>query len=173
MDFFAQKEYLMEKRHSVFLLLLLSISFLSMTGCDQTKRTLGLVRERPDEFTVLDHPPLSMPPGVGLKPPQRDALSPHSSQPRLQAKELLLDKSGPEHQHNISPIEEALLKGAKVEESLKSIREVVNNEAKVKKAGKSTIQNIIYWEGKPTGEVIDPQEEYKKLYNKEAPGPLN
>ena len=57
------------KKNNFLVLALFSIIVVVTTGCSQTKKSLGLERERPDEFTVLDHPPLSMPPGIGLKPP--------------------------------------------------------------------------------------------------------
>lgn len=146
---------------------------MAITGCSQTKKSLGLERERPDEFTVLDHPPLSMPPGIGLKPPQTGTSSPHPHNTHLEAKELLIKQSHGVQPQGASLAEQALLQGAKVEESPSNIRQIVNQEAKVSKPGEQAIKKIIFWEGKPVGDVIDPHDEYKKLHNKEAPGPLN
>lgn len=161
----------MNKKHNFLFLTLLSTSLFILAGCSQTKKSLGLERMQPDEFTVLDHPPLSMPPGVGLKPPVTGASASHSHNTHQQAKELLIKQ--PLASQTASLTEQALLKSAKTEESHPDIRQTVNQEAKVSKPGEQAIKKIIFWEGKPTGDVIDPQEEYKKLHDKEAPGPLN
>ncbi|AIL12408.1 hypothetical protein IM40_00945 [Candidatus Paracaedimonas acanthamoebae] len=163
----------MNKKYDFLFLALLSTSLLAMSGCSQTKKSLGLERMQPDEFTVLDHPPLSMPPGIGLKPPQTRASTTHPHNTQLQAKELLIKQPHATEAHTASLAEQALLQGAKTEESHPNIRQTVNQEAKVLKPGEQTIKKIIFWEGKPGGDIIDPQEEYKKLYNKDAPGPLN
>ncbi len=162
------------KKNNFLILVLLNIILVITTGCSQTKRSLGLERERPDEFTVLDHPPLSMPPGIGLKPPQSNGGIDTNQNTQIQAKELL-KTSSPQSMENYStsPIEQALLRGAKTEDTHLEIRQTVNQEAKVSKPGEKAIKKIIFWEGKPAGDVIDPQEEYKKLHNKDAPGPLN
>ncbi|MBN9412437.1 MAG: DUF3035 domain-containing protein [Candidatus Paracaedimonas acanthamoebae] len=163
----------MNKKYDFLFLALLSTSLLVISGCSQTKKSLGLERMQPDEFTVLDHPPLSMPPGIGLTPPQTGASAKHPQNTHLQAKELLIKQSLTTEISSVSPAEQALLNSAKIEESHPNIRQTVNQEAKVSKPGEQTIKKIIFWEGKPSGDVIDPQEEYKKLHNKDAPGPLN
>ncbi len=162
------------KKNNFLVLALFSVILVATTGCSQTKKSLGLERDRPDEFTVLDHPPLSMPPGIGLKPPHPKEAGIASQNTHVQAKELLKTSSSQEIQNfNTSPIEQDLLRGAKTEDTHPGIRETVNQEAKVSKPGEKAIKKIIFWEGKPAGDVIDPQEEYKKLHNKDAPGPLN
>ncbi len=161
----------MDKKHNFLFLTLLSIPLMTLTGCSQTKKSLGLERMQPDEFTVLDHPPLSMPPGVGLKPPITGSPTVHSHNTHQQAKELLIKQ--PLASQTASPAEQALLKTARIEESHPDIRQTINQEAKISKPGEQALKKIIFWEDKPGGDVIDPQEEYKKLHNKEAPGPLN
>lgn len=163
----------MNKKYNFLFFTLLSTSLLAMSGCSQAKKSLGLERMQPDEFTVLDHPPLSMPPGIGLKPPVTGASTTHAHDTQRQAKELLTKQSHATQSTNTSLAEKALLQAAKVEESHPSIRQTVNQEAKISKPGEQTIKKIIFWEGKPAGDVIDPQEEYKKLHDKDAPGPLN
>jgi len=163
----------MNKKNNFLVLALFSIIVVATTGCSQTKKSLGLERTQPDEFTVLDHPPLSMPPGIGLKPPVTGDSATYSHKTQLQAKELLIKQPVATETHNASLAEQALLQAAKTEESHPNIRQAVNQEAKVSKPGEQAIKKIIFWEGKPAGDVIDPQEEYKKLHDKDAPGPLN
>ncbi|MBM3507404.1 MAG: DUF3035 domain-containing protein, partial [Alphaproteobacteria bacterium] len=38
-------------------------------GCSNVRESLGLVRQSPDEFTVVTKSPLVLPPDFGLRPP--------------------------------------------------------------------------------------------------------
>jgi hypothetical protein len=56
------------KRVLISLPLILASFFIA--SCDnETKRSLGIIRKTPDEYTVLKHPPLSVPPSFELNPP--------------------------------------------------------------------------------------------------------
>jgi hypothetical protein len=56
------------KRILISLPLILASFFIA--SCDnETKRSLGIIRKTPDEYTVLKHPPLSVPPSFELNPP--------------------------------------------------------------------------------------------------------
>ena len=63
-----------------------------LTSCEQTQDMFGFQRTEPDEFTVLEHPPLSVPPSLHLKPP---APSQHgkNQDPHRKAKTVLLKTS--------------------------------------------------------------------------------
>lgn len=45
------------------------VAALSLSGCDSVRHTLGLDHYQPDEFNIVDHPPLSMPKDYNLRPP--------------------------------------------------------------------------------------------------------
>lgn len=54
----------------IFILLPLLAASFFIASCDNaTKRSLGIVRKTPDEYAVLKHPPLSVPPSFELNPP--------------------------------------------------------------------------------------------------------
>ncbi len=54
----------------IFILLPLLAASFFIASCDnETKRSLGIVRKTPDEYAVLKHPPLSVPPSFELNPP--------------------------------------------------------------------------------------------------------
>ena len=42
-------------------LMTLTIASVLLTGCDTTKNAFGLSRSQPDEFSVADNPPLTIP----------------------------------------------------------------------------------------------------------------
>lgn len=57
-----------------FFALFLAIPMLFLASCDnETKRSLGIVRNTPDEYAVIKHPPLSVPPSFELNPPEENA----------------------------------------------------------------------------------------------------
>lgn len=58
-------------------LLVIPLVLATLTACSDVRESLGLGRSPPDEFAVIDRPPLSMPPDFGLRPPKPGA-------PRLQ-----------------------------------------------------------------------------------------
>src|ERR1700736_6064630 len=66
-----------------------------LTGCGDSSlsRTFGLVRDTPDEFTVVTRAPLSMPPDFSLRPPQPGAPRPQDLSARAQAESALVPES--------------------------------------------------------------------------------
>src|SRR5205085_2157135 len=74
--------------------LMLSAAGLVLAGCgDSVTRTLGLVRDAPDEFTVTTRAPLAMPPSFELPPPQPGAPRPQERPERVQAEEALVPQT--------------------------------------------------------------------------------
>jgi hypothetical protein len=71
-------------------LLLVFGAALILSSCgDSTKRALGLVRQSPDEFTVVKRAPLSQPPDFRLRPPRPGAEQPGVATPREQARQVI------------------------------------------------------------------------------------
>ena len=68
---------------------------LSLSGCDSFRNTLGLDHYQPNEFAVLEHPPLSMPKDYNLRPPSENAPTTQASNVSTQqAQQVLVGKSG-------------------------------------------------------------------------------
>lgn len=57
-------------KHIFYTASLLVIGGLSLGACSGTKETLGLNKAIPDEFKVVRHAPLEMPPNYALRPPE-------------------------------------------------------------------------------------------------------
>ncbi len=73
-----------------YCLILSMLAVISLTACETVKETAGLNRKSPDEFMVVKHPPLTVPPDFELRPPKstvRGAAEP--KEPASEAKELL------------------------------------------------------------------------------------
>jgi hypothetical protein len=74
--------------------LLCSASALSMTGCTDVKRAIGLEQNPPDEFAVESRAPLEMPPDFDLRPPQPGASRPQEKSPDKLARQVI-EQAGP------------------------------------------------------------------------------
>ena len=70
------------------LVLMLALA-ISVGGCSQAKKQLGLKRQVPDEFAVVKRAPLSMPPDYKLAPPQPGAPRPQEQAPYEAAKDVV------------------------------------------------------------------------------------
>jgi hypothetical protein len=74
--------------------LLPALALLLLVGCgENTARTLGFIRDAPDEFRVTTRAPLSMPPDMagGLPPPRPGAPRPMERSARDEAEAVRLD----------------------------------------------------------------------------------
>lgn len=70
-------------------ILFMALAALLLAGCaDKVKKTLGMERTAPDEFSVVERAPLTLPPDFNLMPPQDGADIPVSGD--AVAKELVL-----------------------------------------------------------------------------------
>lgn len=141
---------------------------LMLTSCDQARRGLGLDRSEPDEFTVCDRPPLSMPPTIDLRPPvsQRSGEAEEKVM-RKKAEKLVLKTQ--DSSRNPSAAEAKLLQKANAGQRQSNIREIVNGEAKAAQPEEELVQKILFWQKpKPEGDVIDPVKEKAKLIQQET-----
>lgn len=154
-------------------LLIILTSTLLLGGCQRTKETLGLGRETPDEFTVLDRPPLTVPPAIGLRPPldKTEETPYHSHNPKEEAQKALFKNKNPRLHTHRSKIEGMLLDQAHAEGAESGIRTIVNEESKVKNGYSKVVQDLLFWQkNKKKGDVINPVEENKKYNGKGLPG---
>lgn len=71
-----------------------SVSSLSLSGCTDLKRSIGLEKTSPDEFAVESRAPLTMPPDFDLRPPQPGAARPQEKSSDQQARQLI-EQAGP------------------------------------------------------------------------------
>ena len=58
-----------------------------LSACGETREALGLTRSSPDEFAVVDRPPLAIPPDYTLRPPQPGAPRPQEMATSKQAEQ--------------------------------------------------------------------------------------
>lgn len=152
---------------------------LSLAGCAQTRRVLGMEKQTPDEFAVVTRAPLTLPPDYGLRPPSPGAQRPQEIVPREQARRILLGNIGapsaPAKGSNTDGLtrgEQALLSRANALNADPLIRQTVNLESRsLASADDGFLQKIIFWQDpeKP-GLVVDADKESRRLREAAALG---
>ena len=165
------------------LFLVIALTFL--TACEETKRALGQTKEAPDEFTVYQRAPLSLPPNYGLRPPAPGAQRPQSVNPRDRAKKALgvpvsvADRSTAGQQQNLSKLskgERAMLNLTGAVEADPDIRNLVDKDTrKLFEENKSFTDQLVFWKKKGEfGLAVDPAKERQRIQEAQALGkPLN
>ena len=156
-----------------------------LTACEETKRALGQTKESPDEFTVYQRAPLSLPPDYGLSPPSPGAQRPQTVNPRDRVKKALgvpvktADRSTAGQQQNLSKLsqgERAVLSLTGATQVDPGIRNLVNKDtARLFEEDKSLTDKLVFWQRKEKfGTAVDPVKERKRIHEALALGkPLN
>jgi hypothetical protein len=144
-----------------------------LSGCGDTSltRTFGLVRDTPDEFTVVTRAPLSMPPDYTLRPPQPGAPRPQDQSDRAQAESALVPEAilGGTHA-GMTPGQLALVRDAGGPPPA-DIRQRVDQEARLDTSNDSFIDKVLYWRKPDTQKaVVDPNAEAARLKTNAALG---
>lgn len=146
---------------------------LALGGCEGTANALGLGRNPPDEFAVVDRPPLSLPPNYDLRPPRPGAPRPQEVQMPDRASQTLFGSSagkgsflaGKTDSTDESDGEKALLTAASASNATSNIREVIDREATQKVSGSRHLIDDVLWWNNPSASntVVDPEAEAKRL----------
>lgn len=153
------------KRISLFLLPLI------LAGCGETREMLGLNRNMPDEFVVVDRAPLVVPPDFALRPPQPGAPRPQEAAPSSQAETVVLGEAGaaPSAPSNL---EQQVLTTAGADKSSKDIRKLVDEEsAEHVGASRHLVDDLLWWRKKETdSNVVNAAGEAERLRKNQAQG---
>lgn len=150
-----------------FAFALMSVSLLA--ACSTAKQELGLTRQSPDEFSVIERAPLSLPPDYTLRPPRSGgpaaatALSAES-----QARRVVL---GSEAEAITAPSSatEMLLQKAGATQPQPGIRATLDKETSVLSTQNRTVsEKLLFWDkdnasNVPPAEKLDPQTEAQRL----------
>ncbi len=167
-------------RHYITPLFLLNI-LAFLTACEETKRALGQTKEAPDEFTVYQRAPLSLPPNYGLRPPSPGAARPQTVNPRDRAKKALgvpvraADRATAGQQQNLSRLsrgERAIINLTGATNANPRIRSLVEKDtARLFEEDKSLTDKLVFWHRKDKfGTVVDPVKERRRIHEAQALG---
>lgn len=153
----------------------LMLAALALSGCTGIGNALGIGKSSPDEFAVVRHAALAVPPNFDLRPPTPGAPRPQEQLTREEARIKLLGTAGDAPDQAASqgarlleqtPAERALLSQTGAGEVPINIREVVRIEsAALGVQDRSFTDSLIFWKkpGAPEGEVLDAAKEAERL----------
>lgn len=163
---------------------------LSLAGCGESGSVFGFDRSGPDEFTVVRHAPLSVPPDVKLRPPRDGETQEARNESTERARSSLLAAGGaPEETEQVlqaraaqtgqSLGQLALARRAGAYYGVEpDIRRIVDEETtKLAMTDESFMRKLVFWKDNtepPPGTVLDAGKEARRLQENEALGkPLN
>jgi Protein of unknown function (DUF3035) len=160
---------------------LAAVGALALGGCSAFENLGGGKKISPDEFKIVSHSPLTMPPNAELRPPRPGEPRPQETTPADQAKEALSPSlAGRVQQQANTPragqpgdaSEQALVAKATVGGTDPNIRSQVNRDTRtLAEKDNGFIDSLIFWQDKPTpGVVVDPEKEQQRLREAQATG---
>lgn len=171
------------KRSTHFLMLGATMASLALGGCSAFENLGGGKKISPDEFKIVSHSPLTMPPNAELRPPRPGEPRPQEVSPADQAKEALSPALAGRTQQRVTGAGAGTTTGATGSEQAlvtkatqggvdPNIRSRVNQDTKtLNDSDKTFIDSLIFWqETPPSGVVLDPTKEQQRLRDAQAAG---
>jgi hypothetical protein len=147
---------------------------LAVSGCEDTRRALGIDKSVPDEFAVVDRAPLVMPPDFNLRPPAPGAARPQEGTAAEQARAALVgrERLNQYRARGFSAGEVKLLELAGTGNIPGDIRRSIDRETSAFAAEEKTFTDkLVFWkEEGDDGTPIDPVAEKKRLEENAALG---
>ena len=164
-------------RSPVQLMTVAVVAAIALSACQSTKRALGLQKTAPDEFAVVNHGPLVMPPDFNLRPPVPGAERPQEVPASEQARQALLGRAKIDAQRaqGMSRGEIGLLAKAGADATSSDVRETLDKESSVfATEQKSFTDRLLFWRDSKAktehGVALDPVAEEKHLSENKALG---
>jgi len=170
------------QRKSLIPVTLLALGALALGGCGAFENLGGSKKISPDEFKIVSHSPLTMPPNAELRPPRPGEPRPQEVTPAEQAREALAPQTAGRTTRvtgggNAPPSpggasEQALVAKAGQGGIDPNIRSRVNTDTRtLNDSDKSFVDSLIFWQDKPpSGVVLDPAKEQQRLRDAQAAG---
>lgn len=158
-----------------------AVGALALGGCSAFENLGGGKKISPDEFKIVSHSPLTMPPNAELRPPRPGEPRPQETTPSDQAKEALSPvMAGRVQQKTGGPAagaagdasEQALVAKAGVGGIDPNIRSQVNRDTRtLADQDRTFIDSLIFWQDRPPpGVIVDPEKEQQRLRDAQATG---
>jgi len=150
---------------------------LCLSACGGMADSLGLGRNAPDEFAVVERPPLSLPPDFSLRPPRPGAPRPQETSMSNKASETVFGGNtqqsflaGSGSAADKSDTEKALLESAGAAKADAGIREVVDRETSERIVGSKHLLDELLWWRDPASMTVDAQAEAKRIQEAKEKG---
>lgn len=149
------------------------VAAVSLTGCDRTRRTLGLNKTVPDEFAIATPAPLAIPPDFNLRPPAPGSERAEEASPAEQGRAVLLGRARllDYQKRGFSGGETAILGLAGADAVLPDIRTTISKEVSTfAPEERAFTDRLLFWRESAGGTVLDPAGEMKRLGQNAAEG---
>ncbi|MFA5592730.1 MAG: DUF3035 domain-containing protein [Micavibrio sp.] len=151
---------------------------LSMTACDKTREQFDFTKKAPDEFAVVRHAPLEMPPDFTIRAPQPGAPRPQEPSMDAVARGAILGDEATRRiarEQGVSQGEAVLLQKTGAASASPAIRAAVDREtAEIIKDETPGIDTLRRWVGQkpaePATELVDPVKETERIRQNKAQG---
>jgi len=169
----------MKNKKNIFLSAMIMTAVLGLSACSDVKETMGIGRNSPDEFTVVQRAPLTLPPDYALRPPGDPADAPPAAASADQAKTALLGKEAtPAVAGNGEKTMLDKLGVASIEPDIR--KKIDEDNGYIALKNQTVADKLVFWDDNtPTSDdapasVIDPAKEAARLKkNKEEGKPIN
>jgi hypothetical protein len=151
------------------------VAAVSLTGCDRTRRALGLNKTVPDEFAVATPAPLAIPPDFNLRPPAPGSERTPEATPAEQGRAVLLGRARllDYQKRGFSNGETAILGAAGADAVLPDIRNTIAKEISTFAPEERAFSDrLLFWRDGASvpGAIVDPAAEMKRLSQNAAEG---
>ena len=157
-----------------------AVAALMLGGCGAFENLGGGKKVSPDEFKIVSHSPLTMPPNAELRPPRPGEPRPQETSPADQAKEALSPAMAGRVQAQAKApsgapgdaSEQSLIAKASTGGVDPNIRSQVNTDTRtLADKDNGFMDSLIFWQDKPPpGVIIDPEKEQQRLRESQASG---
>jgi hypothetical protein len=154
-----------------------AVAVLSLAGCDDIKRGLGITKVIPDEFAVVPNAPLSVPPDYALRPPRPGAPRDQETSPIEQAKQTVFRQGDtgqlPPTNGERSAGEGELLRQAGAGDAPTNIRQLISRDRQeMTPVEGGLVDKLLFWKSAdktlPADQPIDATQEALRLRGKDS-----
>ncbi len=143
---------------------------LLLAGCSDTRDALGLGRNTPDEFVVVDRAPLVMPPDFALRPPQPGAPRPQEAPTNAQAEAAVFGTADKDQPAVADSLEKQVLADAGAAKAAPGIRKTVDRES-ADTSSRHLVDDLLWWrKSEANGTALDASAEAERLKRNQAAG---
>jgi hypothetical protein len=159
-------------KRTILLASAMAVVLVTASGCSGFRQAMGGEKEPPDEYTVVENAPLTLPPDFGLRPPRSPDTRPATPSTQQQAEQTVFSSgvspggSGPDTgTSNLSPGESALLSQAGAGNVSPGIRsQIEQDETSSAKTDQGLIHRLLYrGRTKPEDQTLDPVKESARI----------
>ena len=168
-----------KNKNNILLMAVLFVAVPALSACSDVKQEMGVGRNSPDEFQVVQRAPLTLPPDYALRPPGDISEAQPAAEAAAQAKTTLLGKTETPAVEGAG--EKTLQDKLGVASAEPNIRKLIDEDnGYIALNSRPVAEKLIFWDDEgPTvndmpSSVVDPVKEAARIKANQAAGkPVN